>query len=122
MMLNESSVVELNSRLDNPVTPMHFRPNFVIKGPPAFAEDDFDWVRIGLSTVFQAVKPCTRCIFTTIDPETGVKDPLEEPLKTLQTYRKFPGLGSSPVMGVHLGVISAGNVKVGDTVYIGKSQ
>lgn len=119
--MNEASVTELNSRLDNPVTPLHFRPNFVVKGPPAFAEDDFDWVRIGMGTVFKAVKPCTRCIFTTIDPETGVKDTLGEPLKTLQTYRKFPGLGSSPVMGVHLGVIVSGNVKVGDTVYLAKS-
>uniref|UniRef100_A0A336KLV4 CSON012456 protein n=1 Tax=Culicoides sonorensis TaxID=179676 RepID=A0A336KLV4_CULSO len=121
MMINESSITELNSRLDNPVTPMHFRPNFLVKGPPAFAEDDFQWVRIGENTIFKAVKPCTRCIFTTVDPETGVKDPLGEPLKTLKSYRLFPGLGSSPVMGLHLGVIQSGNVKVGDAVYIGKS-
>lgn len=121
MMLNENSIVELNSRLDNPIaTAMHFRPNFVIKGPPAFAEDDFQWVRIGQDTIFKAVKPCTRCIFTTVDPETGVKDANGEPLKTLKTYRMFPGI-TNPVMGLHLGIIAHGNVKVGDTVYIGKS-
>ncbi|XP_063704775.1 mitochondrial amidoxime-reducing component 1-like [Culicoides brevitarsis] len=122
MMINESSITELNSRLDNLiVTPMNFRPNFVIKGPPAFAEDDFQWVKIGDETTFRAVKPCTRCIFTTIDPETGVKDPNGEPLKTLRTYRMFPGVGNSPVMGMHLGVVAYGNVKIGDTVYIGKA-
>lgn len=60
MMINESSVAELNTRIKNPVTPLHFRPNFVVKGPEAFDEDKWRWVKIGKEVVFRNVKPCTR--------------------------------------------------------------
>jgi uncharacterized protein YcbX len=60
MMINESSIMELNSRIKTPVTPLNFRPNFVIKGPPAFDEDKWKWVKIGDELIFKNVKPCTR--------------------------------------------------------------
>lgn len=60
MLINESSVTELNSRLKNPVTPWNFRPNFVMKGAGAFDEDNWKWVKIGDEVVFRNVKPCTR--------------------------------------------------------------
>lgn len=85
MMTNEGSVDELNSRLANPVTALHFRPNIVIKGPAAYAEDEYKYVKIGNGAIFKKVKPCTRCVFTTIDPETGARDSSNEPLKTLKT-------------------------------------
>lgn len=84
MLLNQGSLDELNKRLTTPASALHFRPNIVIKGPLPYAEDSFKYVRIGRGTIFKAVKPCTRCIFTTIDPETGVKDSLKEPLATLK--------------------------------------
>lgn len=59
MMINESSIAELNTRVKNSVTPLHFRPNFVIKGPKAFEEDNWKWVKVG-DVVFRNVKPCTR--------------------------------------------------------------
>ena len=36
---------------------------------------------------FYGVKPCARCVLTTIDPQTGQKGP--EPLRTLATYRQW---------------------------------
>ena len=33
------------------------------------------------------MKPCARCVVTTIDQETGISN-IKEPLKTLATYRK----------------------------------
>lgn len=60
MLVNESSVTELNSRLETLVTPLRFRPNFVVKGPIAYEEDNWKWIRIGNSTIFKNVKPCTR--------------------------------------------------------------
>ena len=80
---NEASIQDLNERLKDPVVPLNFRPNFVMKGPKAFEEDNWEWVKIG-EIVFRKAKPCTRCIFTTIDPETGEKHPKYEPLKTLR--------------------------------------
>ncbi|XP_023246819.1 mitochondrial amidoxime reducing component 2 isoform X2 [Copidosoma floridanum] len=125
---NEASIADLNSRLEVPVGPLNFRPNFVVKGAQPLEEDAWDWLMIG-DTVFRNVKPCTRCVFTTVDPETGVKSPNFEPLKTLRKYRQVadPELRQytkdSPVMGVHLGLrCSSGTVRLGDPVYVGEPE
>lgn len=60
MLINEGSVAELNARTGDDVTPLQFRPNFVIKGPAAFEEDSWKWIKIGNGVVFRNVKPCTR--------------------------------------------------------------
>lgn len=60
MLINEGSVADLNSKIKKSVTPLQFRPNVVVKGPQAFAEDSWKWVKIGNETVFRNVKPCTR--------------------------------------------------------------
>lgn len=60
MLINEGSIADLNTKLKKPVTPLQFRPNIVIKGPHAFAEDSWKWIKIGNQTVFRNVKPCTR--------------------------------------------------------------
>jgi uncharacterized protein YcbX len=62
MLINQKSVDELNSRVDNAVTALQFRPNFVVKGPEAFDEDNWKFVKIGDEVVFQNVKPCTRFV------------------------------------------------------------
>lgn len=84
-LMNEASIADLNTRLEEPVTPQHFRPNFVVKGAEVLEEDKWDWVKIG-HVVFRNVKPCTRCIFTTVDPDSGVKNAKVEPLKTLKRF------------------------------------
>ncbi len=38
-----------------------FRPNLVLDGLAAFAEDDFAGFRVGDHVEFQSVKPCSRC-------------------------------------------------------------
>lgn len=60
MLINEDSVAELNTRIEHDVTPLQFRPNFVVKGPAAFDEDKWKWVKIGDDVIFRNVKPCTR--------------------------------------------------------------
>ena len=45
-------------------------------------------LRIG-SVVFDVVKPCERCIFTTVDPKWP-DAPAKQPLVTLNQYRAFP--------------------------------
>lgn len=59
-LLCESSVADLNTRLEEPVTPQHFRPNFVIKGSQAYDEDKWNYIKIGKTAVFQSVKPSIR--------------------------------------------------------------
>ncbi|XP_020299741.1 mitochondrial amidoxime-reducing component 1 [Pseudomyrmex gracilis] len=124
-LINEASVTELNSRLEEEVTPLQFRPNFVVKGATPYEEDKWDWVKIG-DVIMRNVMPCTRCMFTTINPETGIKHPNTEPLKTLRSYRQFDDLelrsksSYSPILGIHLALRgSNGTVRLGDPVYVG---
>lgn len=85
LLIGENSLADLNSRLEKPVPMNRFRPNFVVSGSPAFAEDEWKKIRIG-TTIFHLVKPCARCVITTIDQTTGVSDG-KEPLKTLAGFR-----------------------------------
>lgn len=82
-LMNMASVGELNTRLEDPVTPLQFRMNFMVKGAQSFEEDTWDWIKIG-SIVFRNIRPCTRCILTTINPEIGIKNSKIEPVTTLK--------------------------------------
>ncbi|KAL0134398.1 hypothetical protein PUN28_001289 [Cardiocondyla obscurior] len=124
-LANEASIADLNTRLDEPVVAQQFRMSFLVKGPSAYEEDNWDWVKIG-NVIMRNLRPCTRCIFTTINPETGTKHPNTEPLKTLRSYRQItdpqirPAVGDSPAMGIHLGLRGPnGVVRLGDPVYVG---
>ncbi len=85
LLIGENSLADLNSRLENPVPMNRFRPNFVVSGSEAFAEDEWKKIKIG-ECDFHVVKPCGRCVITTIDQEIGVKQGVE-PLKTLASFR-----------------------------------
>ena len=84
-MLSNASLADLNRRLDRPLPMNRFRPNIVIDGVDAYAEDRIhELVADGIR--LRAVKPCTRCIITTTDQATAERDG-EEPLRTLRSYR-----------------------------------
>jgi uncharacterized protein YcbX len=113
MLIGEGSLEDVNSRLDEPVPMNRFRPNFVVKGSDAFEEDSWRKIKIG-ETVFHVVKPCERCVITTVDQVTGEKG--KEPLKTLSDYRKFDG---KVLFGQNLIAEKAGGiVNVGDEIEI----
>lgn len=85
LVIGESSLRDLNEKLEKSIPMNRFRPNLVVSGSATFGEDTWKKIRIG-KTVFRAVKPCARCVVTTIDQETGISN-IKEPLKTLATYR-----------------------------------
>ncbi|XP_039757741.1 mitochondrial amidoxime-reducing component 1-like [Pararge aegeria] len=125
-LINEASVEDLTSRVsDCKVTPRNFRPNFVLSGAKAYDEDNWKFVKIG-DNVFEIIKPCFRCILTTIDPETGVRNEKVEPLETLKTYRQIDdpaarrSAGSSPRLGLQMALRSApGNIiATNDRIYV----
>ena len=87
LVVNQSSLDELNSRLESPVDMRRFRPNIVVEGAGAWAEDTWRSVSVGESRL-DLVKPCSRCVMTTVNPDTGEKDSATQPLKTLASYRK----------------------------------
>lgn len=118
MLMNQGSFDDLNTKIKQQVTPLQFRPNFVVKGPAAWEEDKWKWVKIGDKATFRNVMPCIRCVFTNIDPAKGERNPEMEPLKTLKTFRAFKHIASGPWFGTHLAARSMGKVKLGDSVYV----
>ena len=114
MLLTEASVADLNARLEQPVSMNRFRPNFVVNGAEAFAEDDWKMVSIG-GVGFHVVKPCARCVMTTVDQECGARSG-DEPLLTLSGFRKRNGQ-------VHFGqnliaAVEGERVRIGDQVTV----
>jgi uncharacterized protein YcbX len=85
LMIGQRSLDDLNSRLKNPVPMNRFRPNFVFTGGKPYEEDKLGKFTMGKNR-FVAVKPCGRCVLTTVNQETAEKG--TEPLATLTTYRR----------------------------------
>jgi len=86
LITNESSLEELNARLDSPVPMNRFRTNFVVKASQPFEEDNWKFFTIG-NTKFKVTKACGRCNVINIDQITGATT--KEPFETLSTYRFF---------------------------------
>ena len=118
LLIGEGSLNDLNTRLFDSVPMNRFRPNLVVKDSDAFAEDDWKKIRVG-EVVFHLVKPCARCVMTTIDQATGISDG-KEPLKTLSTYRLVKKNGEAKVnFGQNLIAEAAGGrVRVGDEIEV----
>jgi uncharacterized protein YcbX len=122
LLTNTASLADLGDRLfeggDEPVPMTRFRPNIVVTGAPAWAEDGWlgGRLRIG-DTVFRAAKACDRCVVTTIDQETGEVG--RQPLRALGQYRRFDG---GLLFGINLiPDIGAGHndvLRVGDAVLV----
>ncbi|OXU27180.1 hypothetical protein TSAR_005445 [Trichomalopsis sarcophagae] len=123
MVLSESSVKDLNERLKNPISPLQLRPNIVVEGSDPYAEDEWEWIKVGKDAIIRNVKLCTRCSMVRVDPDTGIPDP-SEPLKTLRTYRKLknPELDAlenhAPAIGIYCGLYASGVVKIGDEISV----
>lgn len=118
LVISQAALDALNARLAEagaaPVTMAHFRPNLVVDGVAAHAEDDWRRVRIG-GIAFDAVKPCTRCVFTTVDPVLAQRREDGEPLNLLKTYRRTP---AGVTFGMNLIARGRGVLRRGDAVEV----
>jgi uncharacterized protein YcbX len=61
--------------------------------------------------MFEAVKPCARCVITTTNQETAER--LHEPLLTLSKFRKVE---NKVMFGMNLICESTGRINVGDKI------
>jgi hypothetical protein len=113
LIIGQSSLNDLNNRLENPVNINRFRPNFVFTHGEPFEEDNWHEFTVG-NIRFFGVKPCARCIMTTINQETGEKKD-KEPLLTLNKYRKA---GNKILFGQNVLISQLGTVSVGDDVTV----
>lgn len=113
LLVGQSSLDDLNSRLQTPVPMNRFRPNIVIEGGKAFDEDCWQRFTIG-DAAFAGVKPCARCVLTTVNQETGEQG--VEPLATLSKYRKT---GNKVLFGQNVLPLTSGNtICIGDSVKV----
>jgi len=116
LLIGETSLNDLNSRLEKPLPMNRFRPNMVMEGGTPFEEDTMEEFSIN-GIDFCGVKLCSRCVVTTIDQETGFTD--REPLKTLATYRSF---SNKLFFGQNVLCRGTGMVRIGDEIRIVKTK
>lgn len=118
LITNTASLDALNEWLlesgdiEGPLPMTRFRSNLVVSGSHPWAEDDWIGRRLRIGDVaVRAVKPCARCIVTTIDQETGEKG--RQPLRLLARRRNHD---QKLLFGVNLIPDGTGPVSVGDPV------
>ncbi len=109
-----ASLAQLNARLPRPVGMLNFRPNLVAETATPFEEDRWRRIRVGEAEL-DVAWACTRCVITTIDPETAEKDPDGDPIRTLKTFRRGP---EGVMFGQNLIPRRLGTVRVGDGIDI----
>lgn len=73
LIVNKSSLDLINQHLDIPITAERFRPNIVVVGAPAFAEQAWK-ILIADDVMLALVKPCSRCVIPTINLSTAKKE------------------------------------------------
>jgi uncharacterized protein len=120
LLTTEDSLTALNDHIaagrladEGPLPMIRFRPSIVVRGAPAWAEDDWRRIRIG-EVEFRIVKGCDRCVMTTIDPVTAISG--KEPIASLARHRRWDG---KTWFGVNLVPDTAGGcVGVGDEVTV----
>jgi uncharacterized protein len=93
-----------------------FRSNVVIDGDmPPFAEDSWRRVRIG-EVEFDLVKPCVRCVLTTVNHQTGERDPSKQPLELLKVHRRSE---KGVLFGMNmLARSTSGTLRMGDVIEV----
>ncbi|NEP18384.1 MAG: MOSC domain-containing protein [Leptolyngbya sp. SIO4C1] len=112
LLISEASLAHLNDRLEAPVPMNRFRPNLVVSGCEAHAEDSWAQIRVG-EIVFELPKGCDRCSIPGVDQATGIQH--KEPLKTLATYRRWD---SAIWFGQNLLQQNLGQLQVGDRIEV----
>lgn len=110
LCLGEASLHDLNKRLEQPVPMNRFRPNMVFSGGNAFDEDQWQVFEAGTARM-KAVKPCARCVVTTVDQQNGRAG--KEPLLTLARYRSR---NNKVYFGQNILVLQEGIIRVGDRI------
>lgn len=112
LLISEESLHDLNKRLPAAIPMNRFRPNIVVKGCDAFGEDNWKTIKIG-DLLFDVVKPCARCVITTIDQSTAEKS--SEPLKTMNAFRNK---GNKLLFGQNIVHHGVGTIKKGDLLEV----
>lgn len=122
LLATEESLAALNAWIaegprahEGPLPMTRFRPNVVVRGAPAWAEDGWRRLRIG-DVTFRSVKGCDRCVMTMLDPETLAKT--KEPIATLSRHRRWDGATWFAMNIIPDRPVAGATIRVGDPVEI----
>lgn len=115
LVISEASLEELNRRSSEQHSMDQFRTNLVVSDTKPFEEDSWKRIRIG-EVEFESVKPCERCILTTVNTQRGTFRESKEPLKTLQEFRANERGGV--FFGQNLVALNEGIIRSGDQVEV----
>ena len=119
LITNHASLGALNAHIVNeglcPLSMDRFRPNIVVDCETPWAENDWQALRIG-EVELKLVKPCARCVVTSIDQKTG-KPGAKSALSALKTLNPSkdpdnPGV----IFGQNAVVTKPGHIAVGTPV------
>ena len=110
LIIGQSSLDDLNSKLIEPLPINRFRPNMVFTGADPYMEDVMEQFTIN-NIIFFGVKLCARCTIPTINQDDGSKS--NEPLKTFASYRQK---NNKVYFGQNLLAKGFGSIKVGDKI------
>lgn len=119
LLTTQASLLELNRTCPDHIEMAQFRPNLVIKGNKPFEEDSWKRIKIG-EVEFENVKPCIRCIFTTLNPTTAERIAKGEPLKTLGKFRLLDNKGIT--FGINMIALNTGKIHLDDKVEVLEHQ
>jgi uncharacterized protein len=110
MVIGQSSLDDLNNKLEEELPINRFRPSIVFTGGAPFEEDRLAHFTINQIN-FYGVKLCARCVVTTINQDEAIKG--KEPLHTLSAYRKW---NNKIYFGQNLVHSGKGTISVGDSI------
>lgn len=110
-LINLASHADLEARMGTGISPQRWRGNILVDGLPAWEEFTWPGRRLSIGTAELVVRePIERCMATTANPETGLRD-----LDTLQALES--GYGHQN-FGVYAVVTRSGSVSVGDALSV----
>lgn len=115
LLISEASLEALNERSPDRHRMDQFRTNIVARGCGPFEEDTWDKIRIG-GVTFKLDRPSSRCVFTTLDLETGRFRPNGEPITTLSQFRTDEK--GNVNFGMNLIALNEGIISAGDGIEV----
>lgn len=112
LLVGQSSLDDLNTKMEYPIPMNRFRPNIVFTGGDPFQEDSITSFEINGCKML-GVKPCARCNIPTIDQGTTLAS--NEPTATLASYRLIQ---NKILFGQNVIVKTFGEIHVGDILFM----
>ena len=109
LLINESSMNELNNKFNYNYNSNIFRANIIIKGINEYSEDSIESIENNDNKFIFKMK-CKRCNMINVDSDTGIIES-SEPLLTLSKYRRDKG---NIYFGILMNIEYSKEIKVND--------